>query len=337
MSPTERNFAVNMDIFKKTVSIILRIGVSLALLFFLFRRIDSRGLLEAIRYSNKCFILLAFLLLFFNYVFCLLRWQMLLKALKIHLSLKRVIISFSGGTFFNLLLPSSIGGDVARSVDLATHTKRPREVVATVFLDRLSGYLGLVALVLAAMLFGGGFVRIKSVLFSVSVIVGVLAVTLTVLFNKRVYALVNKLLDSPNSGKIREALRSLHQEIHFFRHHKRVIINNILMSVLIQAITPVTFYLTALALGFKTNVLYFFIFLPIITAITMIPISIGGLGLRDTVTVFFFAQVGLARDLAFAMSLINFFFILVYGIIGGLIYVLTVHHRRLQHHQPPGI
>jgi len=52
---------------------------------------------------------------------------MLLKAAKINLPLKRVIMSFSGGVFFNVFLPSTIGGFL-RSMDLAKHTQKQKKL-----------------------------------------------------------------------------------------------------------------------------------------------------------------------------------------------------------------
>ena len=77
--------------------------------------------------------------------------------------------------------------------------------------------------------------------------------------------------------------------------------------------------------------------MPIIGAITLLPISIGGLGLRKNTTMLFFTQAGVSKDMAVAMSLLNFSFIVAYGAIGGLIYVFTLHYRRQQPHQAPGI
>ncbi len=324
-----------MKIFKRFLSILLRISISIILLIFLFKQVDKKSLLGIIRNANLGLLLAAFIIFFFSYILCLLRWEMLLKAVKIHLSLKRIIISFAAGIFFSLFLPSTIGGDLVRSIDLATHTKRPREVVATVLLDRLSGYIGLVVLALLGLLFGWRLIQDKSVIFAVAIITAILIAILLVLFNKFLYSKVNQLLHSPTAGKLREAIKNLHQEIHYFRHHKKVIVNNLIFSILIQAIAPLTFFLIALSIGVKINIIYFFIFLPIIGAITLLPISIGGLGLRDATTIFFFAKAGMGKDMAFAMSLLNFFFILICGALGGLIYVLTVHHRRIQHHPLP--
>lgn len=322
-----------MGITKKILPVVLRIAISIVLLGFLLRQVDIKGLCLVIRNADTLFLLLAFIIYFAAYALGIFRWEMLLKGANIHLSLKRVIISFAGGIFFNVFLPSSIGGDFMRSIDLATHTKRPKEVVATVLLDRLSGYIGLVIVALLALLFGFGIIQDRNALVSVSVITAILVVVLLVLFNKFLYTKINQLLRSSAAGKIREAIRNLHEEIHIFRNHKKIILNNLALSIIIQLIIPLAFYIIALSLDIKLNIIYYFVYLPIIGAITLLPISIGGLGLRDAVTVFFFAQAGVNKDLALAMSLINFFFILVFAAIGGLIYILTVRHRRMPHHE----
>ncbi len=326
-----------MAILKKIFSIFIRVAISIILLILLFRQADEQSLLAIIKNVNKPLLLLAFLVFFLTYCLGLYRWVMLLKAVKIDLPLKRVITSFSGGIFFSLFLPSTIGGDFLRSVDLSVHTKKPKEVIATIFLDRLSGYIGLVILAVWAMFLGWKILEDRSVLISLGIIIGLLVIVLLLLFNKFLFSKINRFLKSPNAGKIRDLISDLHEEIHLFRGKPKVVAKNILVSIVIQAIPPLAFYIVALSLGVKINLAYFFIFIPIIGAITLLPISIGGLGLRDASTIFFFAKVGVGKNLAFAMSLLNFSFILFYGAVGGLIYVLTVHNRRLQRNQPSGI
>ncbi|RJP29108.1 MAG: UPF0104 family protein [Candidatus Omnitrophota bacterium] len=327
-----------MPVFKKVFSLFLRIAISAFLLFLLFKQIDTSSLVANIRSTDKYILSIAFLIYFLTYIICLFRWEMLLKAIKINLPLKRVIISFAGGSFFSMFLPSTIGGDLIRSIDLSMHTKRPREVIATVLLDRLSGYIGLVIVAIVSIIIGWRQMDGQPVIITTMlVIVGMLVLILVVLFNNSIYSKVNKLLHSKKSGGLRDMIKNLHNEIYVFRNHKGVIINNIFMSVLLQITIPVSYYFIGLSFGIKINMLYYFIFIPIISAIAMLPISLGGLGLRDAATVFFFAKVGLGKDLAFAMSLTSFFIMVVYSIIGGLIYVLTVRHRRIQRIKPPGI
>jgi len=321
-----------MAIFKRAFSIFLRISISIILLIFLFKQVDNKTLLVTIKKADISLLCLAFLFLFLSNTLCLFRWRMLLKAAEIHLSLKRIIISFAGGVFFNLFLPSTIGGDLVRSIDLSIHTGKPQEVVATVLLDRLSGYIGLVLVALIALLCGAGLIQDKIVFIAIGIITAVLITILLVFFNSFIYSKINKLLHSPTAGKLKSSLKNLHREIHLFRQHKNIVIKSLLLSLIIQILGPLTAYLTALSLGLKINLIYFLIFIPIIGAVTLLPISLGGLGLRDAMTIFFFAKIGVGRDLAFAISLLSFLFILIYGSIGGLIYVLTVHHRRIQYH-----
>jgi len=322
-----------MEKFKKPLSIFLRISVSILLLWFLFRRLDKNTLIEIISSADKRLLILAFFVFLANYTLSLFRWEMLLKTAHIHLPLKRVLISLAGGHFFSLFLPSTIGGDVVRVIDLTTHTKRPHEVAATVLLDRLSGYVGLVILTLLACAIGWRVIPEKNVLIWVGALTVVLIALLLTLFNKNLYFKINRLLHSSSGNRLRGYLRDVHREMHIFRHHERVVANNIALSLLIQMITPITFYITALSLGLEINIIYFFVFLPIIGAVTLLPISIGGLGLREYMTMLLFASLGVSAHLAFAMSLLNSLFILIYGGLGGFIYVLTVHHRRIQHHQ----
>ncbi|MBU0503276.1 MAG: lysylphosphatidylglycerol synthase transmembrane domain-containing protein [Candidatus Omnitrophota bacterium] len=318
-----------MKIIKKILTIIFRVGISILLLYFIFRQVDEKSLLEIVSRADVPLLLLAAGIFFLNYFLCFFRWEMILKTLEVNLPWKKLLVPFTGGIFFNLFLPSTIGGDFVRSVDLAVHTKKTKEVVASVFLDRLSGYIGLVVITLIALLCGWGVIRDKSVLSAIALITGILGLILLVLFNNFIFSNVNKMLDSPRAGRIRESLKDLHEEIYYFKGNKRVIVYNLLISIVIQAISPLTFYVISRALGLNVNILYFFIFLPVIGAITLLPISIGGLGVREMTIVFFFAKVGVSKDIAFAMSLLNSLFMVVFAGIGGLIYVLTIRRRRV--------
>jgi len=328
-----------MGNFKKTLSVLLRVSISIILLVLLFKlnRIDIRALANDIRSVNKLFLGAGFAVFFLGYLFGFLRWRMLLLGAGIRISLKKLISSFSGGIFFSIFLPSTIGGDVVRSADMAEHTRKAKEVIATVFLDRLSGYIGLVFVVLPAILLGRDLVRDKVVFSSVAIIVLLLVFILLVLFNSFIYSRITRFLATPGAERIKETIKDMHREIHVFRHRRKIIIYNLLLSFLIQIITPASIYFIALSLGVKINFIYFLIFLPIIGAITLLPIAIGGLGLRESLFVVYFAKAGVVKQLALAMSLLSFSFIVIYGAIGGLVYVLTVYHRRIQRNQPSAV
>ncbi len=327
-----------MKIIKQILSLLLRVIISAALLFILFhvKKIDLHSIFGYIRSCNKALLLAAGFIFILNYMLGFVRWMMLLKAINIQLPIKRVFISFCGGIFFNLFLPSSIGGDVTRSIDLAKHTQKAKEIVATVLLDRLSGYVGMVIVVLISLFFGWGLVKDDaSVLVSVAVLTGILIVVLIALFNKFIHSKISRFLHISNAGRLRESLGNLIREIHYFRNHKKLLFCNLLVSIAIQMIGPLAFYVIVLSLGAgSANLLYFFIFVPIVGAITLLPISVGGFGLRENASVHFFAKAGMNEHSIAAAAFLNSIFILVIGVVGGLIYVFTVRNRRLQHDKP---
>jgi hypothetical protein len=308
----------------------LAVSAALLVLLFKFNHIDLSALMADLKKADKLFLIIGFLIFILTYFLGFLRWQMLLKSAGITASLKKLIVSFSGGVFFSIFLPSTIGGDIVRTADLAEHTRKTKEVIASVFLDRLSGYIGLVIVIIPAFLLGGSLVRDRFVFMSLAAIAGLLILVLLVLFNNFFYLKISGFLSAPGAGRIKDALKNLHNEIHSFRSRKEMIFNNLILSFIIQLISPISVYFIGLALGVKINIIYYFIFLPIIGAVTLLPISIGGLGLREYLFVIYFAKAAVAKQLAVAMSLLSFSFIVLYGAIGGLIYVLAVHHRRLQ-------
>jgi uncharacterized membrane protein YbhN (UPF0104 family) len=76
--------------------------------------------------------------------------------------------------------------------------------------------------------------------------------------------------------------------------------------------------------------IYFLIFIPMVCVASTFP-SIGGLGVREAGAVYLFARIGIDSGIAASLSLINFLFMVVIGLIGGVFYVTTVSSRRLQH------
>jgi glycosyltransferase 2 family protein len=328
-----------MSKFKQVLSLLLRIIISFVFLVLLFKlnKIDLNALVNDIKDADRLFLALGFVIFPVVHILGFLRWQMLLKAAEINIPLKKLISSFCGGIFFSIFLPSTIGGDLVRTADLAVATQKAKQVIATVFLDRLSGYIGLAVLALLAVSCGSSLINDKIVFLSIAVIIALLVVILLLLFNSFVYERITRFLSVPGAGKIKEMIKDMHREIHIFRNHKKMIISNLVLSFIIQVISPISVYFIGISLGVKINPIYFFIFLPIIGAITLLPISIGGLGLREGLYVVYFAKAGVIKQLALAMSLLSFSFVVFYGAIGGVIYVLTVHHRRIQHNQSSAV
>lgn len=253
---------------------------------------------------------------------------MLLEILKKDLSFGRIFASYCGGLFFNLFLPSSIGGDIVRTADLSLHTKDSSSIFATVFLDRIFGFLGLVLIAFLGFLFChlSGLKYDFRLFLSMIVFTIILICIFLMLFSKRVFDLVNKIMFFKIFKKY---FREFHNCCYSFRFQRITLIKTTFLSVLIQGLHSVIFYFVGMSLGIKLNIIYYFIFIPVINTITILPISIGGLGLRDNAAVVLFSALGVAPDKIAAMTLINFAFLFFVGTIGGIVYGAAIYSRRL--------
>lgn len=313
---------------KNFLSFIAKVSISIALLIFLFNRIDLKKTLLYIRTVEPLYFLCAILLYVFVVFLCMIRWYILLKTLKHDLSFGRIFVSFCGGSFFNVFLPSSIGGDIVRTADLSGHTKDVSSIFATVFLDRLTGFLGLVIIAFFGFLYGYvcGLKYDPGLFLFIVIFTIILVSILLAIFSKRVFNLINRII---RFKFIKNYFTKFHNSCFSFRFQKIALLKTTLISILLQGLYSGVFYFVGMSLGIKLDIIYFLFFIPIISLITILPISIGGLGLRDNAAVVLFKTVGVASDKVVAMTLINFAFLFFIGIIGGIIYGSAIYSRRL--------
>jgi uncharacterized membrane protein YbhN (UPF0104 family) len=109
--------------------------------------------------------------------------------------------------------------------------------------------------------------------------------------------------------------------LHVFTAHKMILGQCFILSIICQTVAILAAYSLALAINLKLAPVYFFMALPMIWIITMVPVSINGLGVREGAFVFFF-KVGVSESGALLLSFLNFSQVIVLGLIGGTIYLL---------------
>jgi len=310
-------------------SLIIKISISALLLIFLFKRIDIKGVLVDIRSADMFYFSLAVILFLVVNILGFVRWVLLLRSFDKELSLKKICVSHSGGLFFNVFLPTTIGGDVVRTLDLTVHTKDSSFVFATVFIDRICGFLAITIIAFLGFLVGYSFNYIKDLsLFFIILIFTLLVILLFLItFTKKVYDLAYKLIPFKS---VKDYIARFHNCCYQFRLNKSALIMAILLSLLIQGLFQFVFYLIGKSLGIHINPVYYFILIPIINIASFIPISIGGLGIRDNVAVALFARLGVMASKVAAMTLLVFALIVFLGFVGGIIYAIALHNRRLQ-------
>jgi len=309
----------------------MRIAISGLLLWYLFAKlINVQEMLEAVKNANIYYVLLALVTFVVIQFFLLYRWFIYIKALGLEVSSRDVVRYFFIGLFGNLFLPSAIGGDIIKIVGLCSDSGQKAKVVASVLLDRLSGFVAIVIIASLAFIFGYRFVDDKTLAYPIMIIAGIMIGLGILLFNEKVYGFFCRGFSF--LPKLKKKIMDLHYDISLLKGKKVQGYLAVFVSCVSQSTFVLTFFLLSRALGQDIPILYFFIFVPLICISAMVP-SIGGLGVREAGSVYLFGKIGLEAGVAASMSLINFFFMVLAGLVGGLIYVFTLSSGRLQHKQ----
>ncbi|MFH0877557.1 MAG: lysylphosphatidylglycerol synthase transmembrane domain-containing protein [Candidatus Omnitrophota bacterium] len=312
---------------KKLSSLILRISITGVLLIFLLVKTDVRSLANAFKTSDPLYLVLAFVLFVLLNGLGVMRWGLLLKGVGIQVNRGRLCLSYGTSLFFNLIFPSTLGGDTVRTLDIARYAKRHSSgVLATVMLDRLAGFFGLITVLIFAICLGAGILKDTSIAWGALVLV-VLSVFLTgIMFSEPFFRMLFQWLPFK---KIKDYCFQIHEAASVYKRQRTVLYQIWFLSVLIHLGICIVYYWVALAIGVRVPLMYFFLFVPAITVFSSIPVSIGGLGVRDASSVFLFSRIGLSASQAFVLSLANFAFLLVLGLSGGVAYVTCLYRRRL--------
>jgi uncharacterized protein (TIRG00374 family) len=250
------------------------------------------------------------------------RWQFFLTAKGIQVPLQTLFSFYMVGMFLNNFLPGAVGGDVVKSYHLYRYTRQGQYAVLSVFLERFMGLVGLSILSVVALAIW--FQHLQS--FAVLTVVGGTALFLTtgVLFfwwpplSGTVLRAVAALLPARIAGKV----QSLHAALASYRDHRQTLAITVVLSVAIQVLYACYFALISRALGIPISVHYFLLFLPLVTLVTTIPISIGGLGVREALMIWLFGEVGVAPADVLAVSLTVYLLGTLLSLVGGVLLLL---------------
>ena len=155
-----------------------------------------------------------------------------------------------------------------------------------------------------------------AIFFAVCIIIGFLILNPSIL---RLNKIVNKI---KFLSKIREKLLEVYHTFLSFKKYKLALFEALLCSLALQFGVICHYYLAARSLGINLSLTSFFFIVPVVTIIAMLPITIGGMGLRENALVFFMVALGAQSGKAAMTSLVLFAMLLVLGIIGGIIYAL---------------
>lgn len=239
------------------------------------------------------------------------RWRLIASRVGFEESLGTFLQFYFVGMFFNLFGPSTLGGDVVRALFLGAPTSRRTVALHTVIFDRLSGLVTLVLVAVAAIALFGRF-GLPWPLVAMVGLTGVGMVSGWFLLPP----LVRRFL-APE-GRVN---RLLERDLKPFWHDRSLLLYTAGVSVVFHLMQAASLILLGDALLMDLDWRYYFIFHPLVTVLSAVPISVAGLGVREAGYVWFLQRQGVSADMAAAFGVLWFVVLLASSLVGGVVYV----------------
>lgn len=302
---------------KKGLGFYLRLGLSLLLLFYVFRKAGMAQLWDTIRQADPLFLFLSFAIAPVLIFLSSWKWQVLLRAQDLKVPLARLFGLYMVGYFFNTVLPTNVGGDVVRAYELGRSLNKRTEVFSSVFLERFTGLTAL--LFMAVIAFMLTIHKIGGMQLNIAMVISLVGYFLIVwlIWDRRVLALVRQKIRVNAAQKIFEKLARFQDATLAFKRHRSVLVFAMINSFVFNIAAALNVYLSSLAFNYNIGFINSLIITPIILVITMIPISIGGFGLSEWAYFFTFARMGATGPLGLSVAILMRAKALVCGLIGG--------------------
>jgi glycosyltransferase 2 family protein len=293
--------------------------VTVAVLGWLFTRLNWSQIGEAFRQANPWLVILAITLNFGGVMLSAFKWQRLLHMHGVQYPYGRLLSWYLVGMFFNKFLPTTIGGDGYRIHKTLDNPKGKSCAVLAVFMERATGSAALLSLGFASAIVLSWRANEEVLQTVITIGAGLIVCGLIVvmlLIRLRVFQRVSAHQKCP------KPLKSL---LHFagdFRNRPRTGALIVLLSFVFQLNSVLVTWMLLAAVGASVAV-------PIVTAVWtvvqcvgMVPISLGGLGVVDAAFVQLMAHYGIPTAVAFSAMLLRRVSVLPFALLGGLIYLV---------------
>jgi len=274
---------------KRIGIILLQLLVTAAGIWYVFHDPQKRAqIVDALRKADKNWLILGWACYGAVEVLATARWQLLLRVQGIALSWLRALAIVIIGLFFNMFLPGLVGGDAVRLYFVFKCAPRQKtRATLSVVMDRLFGLLSI--LFLAALSVALRFSWLKrsgATLHIACSVLGLLFFGLVLgvlLFGAVGFGFLRKL---PKSTPFRQTIMESGKALELYGTHFGIMLVALAITIVSHLAYYLSFYCAAQSLhgagagiASMTDILSI---MPLVNTVTALPISLGGVGVRET-------------------------------------------------------
>ncbi|PDW03236.1 lysylphosphatidylglycerol synthase transmembrane domain-containing protein [Candidatus Viridilinea mediisalina] len=280
----------------------LRLSVAVVVMLWLFTSFDWLTLRQQVFQIDVGWALLGLVIPLFGILLSALKWQGVLRLLGVERSYAELLGHYWSGTFYNNVLPGSIGGDVVRIGGLKTTGVSFFTATLSVFIDRITGIWVGMLIGLGACLWPSELPHrdVLGFAFGTLVLGGIVAVWL-----------LPKLHDMlPQRWQRYGTLATTLQD--------RRWLPTLAMAWLFQSLVVLHLWVALYALQSPLSLLACAIYAQAVVVVTLVPISLNGIGVRETALVVLLAGSQVAPEVAALAGSMMYLTAVLSSLPGGL-------------------
>ena len=320
---------------KRVGIVLLQLLVTGAGLWYVFHDQQKRAeIADALRHADRTWILFGWLSYSVVEVIATVRWQMLLRIQGITLHWLRTFAIVMIGLFFNMFLPGLVAGDAVRLYFVFKCAPRQKtRATLSVAMDRILGMLSV--LFLAGLSIAVRFRWLSRsgatlhIVYLVLALLGIGCVCVLLLFGAVRFGLLRRL---PKRMPFRAAFSESGKALQLYGAHLGLMSIAFAITVVAHIVLYLTFYCAAESLqgtsGANLSVIDILSIMPLVNTVTALPISFGGVGVRETL---FQELLGNLAHVPAAISAVTaslgFVIQASWGLLGAAVYLVSSHKK----------
>ena len=288
--------------------LILKLLVSAGLIAFFVWQTDFSMLVTALSQTRIGYLVIALILYPLAQIICAIKWQYLARAMGINRDLKPMVGLYFIGMFFNLFLPTSIGGDITRGLYLNPNSGKTRSSFLSVLVERGTGIITMVILSSLVMLSPYGEPLPKMLRFGFPAL-GVVGFAFLWFLPRMM---------KNTRTRVRELL---FDDLIIFWQQPKIGMVAVLFSAVFYVILVAIHVCVAKALSLSIPVPYHFITVSLASLASLLP-SFSGIGVRDGAYIYLLGLIRIPRTYGLLFSFLWFSIMAISSFIGCIVYLI---------------
>jgi len=309
-----------------------RVALSVSLLAWLLYLSNTSRILQLAENMSLLLLLAIFVINLFAVFLSAVKWKLLLSSRPVGLLFQLNLV----GAFYSVVLPGQIAGDVVKAYRLGKGVKDSELVVASIVLDRATGLMAILMTgVLGAMISTESpaifFRSVLAMLFAVG-LAGLFALRWSPFFDLTASFLGKASCAVPQGSKFFAQVGAFIDAWRGYLDQYRLLAVTIAISVAQQTLYVLCIVLLADPLGIRVSVYDWFWIFAAVSVAVMMPISLGGVGIREGAFVSTLALLQVSSEQALTLSLTIFAVQLAIAVLGGILEASGVRERTRASH-----